>query len=92
MVELVFPKNRPIAANSAELRAWIIVYHADQDTDGDGYLTLAELLKEPLASFNCMDANGDDRLSRREVESRMVGCPSDTYGSRIGFISEPEIK
>lgn len=92
MVELAFPKDRPAAANSAELRKEPIADYAAQDTDNDGYLTLAELLKPPLASFDCMDGNRDNRLSRREMEGRMGRCQSKTDHHRIMFISEPQAK
>ncbi|HEX8214803.1 MAG TPA: hypothetical protein VF582_04950 [Allosphingosinicella sp.] len=81
MIEIVFPKDRPAAVNSAELRERVIGDYAAQDTDQDGYLTLVELLKDPLATFDCMDVNSDDRLSSREIDSGMSRCASKTYDS-----------
>ena len=49
---------------------------ASQDTNHDGYLSLDELLKGPLASFDCMDTNHDGNLSKDEVSSGMERCSS----------------
>jgi Ca2+-binding EF-hand superfamily protein len=57
-------------------RQEFLVFYASQDTNGDGYLTLEELLKGPLASFDCMDANHDGKVSQEEVFSGMERCPS----------------
>ena|SRR5258708_5720780 len=50
--------------------------YASQDTNHDGYLTLDELLKGPLANFDCMDSNHDGKLSKDEIFSGMDRCPS----------------
>ena len=52
-------------------------FYTSQDTNRDGYLSLDELLKGPLATFDCLDANHDGKLSREEVFSGMEQCPSD---------------
>lgn len=92
MVELGLPKGVSAAPDVAELRDWLIGYYAAQDMDKDGYLTLAELLKGPLATFECMDVNRDQRLSKREREGSMSRCEFELDHGGIGFISEPEAK
>lgn len=92
MVELGLPKDIPAPANVTELRDWLIGFYAAQDLDKDGYLTLAELLKGPLATFECMDVNRDQRLSKREQEGAMGRCESGPHHGGIGFLSEPEAK
>ena len=53
----------------------ILAFYARQDTNHDGYLTLDELLKGPLANFDCMDENHDGKLSEEEVRSGFDRCP-----------------
>lgn len=45
-----------------------------RDTNKDGYLSLSELVKEPLANFSCMDADHDAKLSKAEVHSAIDRC------------------
>jgi hypothetical protein len=88
MLDRVFSMEPP----TSDLHDWAIAYYAAQDTDSDGYLTLVEILKDPLSSFDCMDANRDDRLSDREVRAGVERCPPENPYGTIGFISEPRAK
>jgi Ca2+-binding EF-hand superfamily protein len=65
-----------MTADLEKQRQEFLSFYASQDTNHDGYLTLDELLKQPLASFDCMDANHDGRVSKDEVVSGMQRCPS----------------
>jgi len=79
MVDAGFPEQpRPgeEADNYAEARTEIIAYHRRWDSDGDGLVTLDELVREPLASFDCMDSDGNQRLSEAETWSAMERCAS----------------
>ena len=72
-------KDAPGGKLTADLerqRQGFLGFYASQDTDRDGYLTLAELLKGPLASFGCMDENHDGKVAQEEVFSGMQRCPS----------------
>jgi Ca2+-binding EF-hand superfamily protein len=40
------------------------------------FLTLDELLKRPLASFDCMDENHDGKVTKDEQFTSMDRCPS----------------
>ncbi|AKM09629.1 hypothetical protein [Croceicoccus naphthovorans] len=57
-------------------RQAILGFYTSQDTNHDGYLTLEELLAGPLATFDCMDVDGDRRLSVDETSAGMDRCPS----------------
>ena len=57
-------------------RQELLGFYASQDTNHDNYLTLGELLKKPLADFDCADQNHDGRVSREEVFNTMGKCPS----------------
>ena len=59
-----------------ELQDWLLRDYSAQDTDGDGYLSLEELLKEPLATFECSDTNNDGTLSDAEIEAAQSRCAS----------------
>lgn len=77
MVDLSFPEQpRPGEAtdNYSEVRAQMLDYHRRWDTDGDGLVSLDELVREPLASFDCMDSDGNQRLSEREIWPGMERC------------------
>jgi hypothetical protein len=70
------PYQKP-PRNYAEIRDQLLRAYAAQDLDHDGYLTLAELLKQPLATFSCMDTNGNGSLSQQEIEGGMENCDSE---------------
>jgi hypothetical protein len=72
----------------SQLRAYLIAEHRRMDRDRDGKVTFDELIREPLANFDCMDADRNLRLSQMEIESGRKRCPSGP-AIRIGFISEP---
>lgn len=77
MVDREFVRKAAKGMSPAALSDWFMDYYATQDLDHDGYLTLDELLKEPLVSFSCMDSNGDGRLSKTEIETGLTRCSSD---------------
>lgn len=56
-------ERREIAAN-----------YMSQDTNKDGYLSLNELVKEPLANFDCIDADHDGKISKSEESSLIDRC------------------
>ena len=64
------------SADLEKKRQEILGYYAAQDVNNDGYLSLDELLKFPLASFDCLDANDDGKVSSKEIFSGMEHCPS----------------
>lgn len=73
----------------SEIRAYMIGEHSRMDRDRDGKVSFDELVREPLAGFDCMDADRDLRLSPAEMETaRKRSCPPGP-AIRIGFISEP---
>lgn len=80
-------KSRP-GEEASELRAYMIGEHGRMDGDRDGHLTLEELVREPLANFDCADGDRDLRLSEMEIQSGRKRCPSGP-AIRIGLISEP---
>ena len=51
-----------------------IDHYMAQDTNKDGYLSLSELVKEPLANFSCIDADHDGKLSKSEERSAIDRC------------------
>ena len=57
-------------------RQEMLGFYASQDTNHDGFLTLDELLKGPLATFECMDANHDGKVTKEEAFGGMNRCPS----------------
>lgn len=58
-----------------ERRAYI-AYLDHQDTDRDGYLTLSELLRDPLDTFQCLDENHDGKAREEEIFRAMNRCSS----------------
>jgi Ca2+-binding EF-hand superfamily protein len=79
MVDTSFPEQpRPgeETDNYAEVRTDVIAEHRRLDSDGDGLVTFDELIREPLASFDCMDSDGNQRLSEAESWSGMARCAS----------------
>lgn len=48
--------------------------YAALDVNHDGYLTLAEILRKPLATFTCIDSNGSGSLSASEILERKDRC------------------
>jgi Ca2+-binding EF-hand superfamily protein len=59
-----------------ELRNRLLQDYARQDLDKDGYLDIAELTKEPLATFDCIDANRDGYIGQPEIEASAGRCGS----------------
>jgi hypothetical protein len=59
-----------------ELREQLLQDYARQDLDKDGYLNIAELTKEPLATFDCIDANRDEYIGQPEIEASGGRCGS----------------
>ena len=55
------------AGELARQREQLIADFAREDRDHDAYLTLQDILKEPLAIFDCMHRNHDGHLSPDEV-------------------------
>jgi len=91
MVGVSFPAQpRPgeEVSNYGEVRTDLIALYDQFDTDRDGKLTLDELIRLPLATFDCMDSDRDLLLSQAEVQSGMDRCPSLSM-NRIGSISAP---
>lgn len=71
-------KSIPAGQRHPELetqRREMLGLYAGQDTNDDGYLTLGELLKQPLANFDCADADQDGSLSKAEVRRSFDRCP-----------------
>jgi hypothetical protein len=85
---MVRPRPGEVSSTLSELRAYLIAEHGRMDGDRDGKVTFDELIREPLANFDCVDADRDLRLSRMEIESGRRSCPFRP-AIRIGFISEP---
>ncbi|HEX8300746.1 hypothetical protein [Sphingomonas sp.] len=81
MVERAFPPERRTGQGWTTLRAWLIAGYMEQDRDGDGRLTLGELLKG--GSRACADLNGDGMLSEIEVAASIGRCPT-------GMLPAPE--
>ena len=59
-----------------EARSWFIEDYAAQDLNHDGFLSLDELLREPLANFGCMDRNRDGELTQGEIDAGLTRCGS----------------
>ena len=64
------------AADMEQARRGMLSIYEDLDRDHDGYLTYAELMREPLAFFACADRNRDGRLTNSEIARAMSVCPS----------------
>ncbi|HEX3679486.1 MAG TPA: hypothetical protein VHU90_07180 [Galbitalea sp.] len=74
----VFSPHLPdgrLRPDAEKQRQEMLGFYASQDTNPDGYLTLNELLKLPLASFDCADENHDGKLSEEEEKSSFYRCP-----------------
>ena len=74
MIELMFSRESK-DAQMRDFRQSLIDDYARQDGDGDGYLTLDELLREPLATFSCIDTDRDDKITEAEIEQGANNCP-----------------
>lgn len=61
-------------ANRANLRAALMAGFGKNDSDGDGWLTLDELMAKPLVRFACLDANHDAKVTQAEMETNMDRC------------------
>ena len=51
-------------------------FYVSQDKNGDGKLSLEELVAQPVATFDCMDANEDGQLADQEISEGMSKCAS----------------
>ena len=70
-------KSAPGRLSTSQLarqREQLMADIARKDKDHDGRLSLQDLLKEPLAMFDCMDRNHDGRLSSDELSSGTARC------------------
>lgn len=74
MVERAFPPERRTGQSWVALRAWLIAGYMAQDGNGDGRLTLGELLKG--GSALCGDLDGDGMLSDMEAAASIGRCPA----------------
>ena len=66
-------------------RQMFLSYYASQDANKDGYLSLDEFLKKPLASFDCLDDDHDGTVSREDAFRGIGKCPAlnlDDYAPR----------
>jgi len=68
------------------------------DSDGDGYLSLAELTEAApalVASFDAMDVDGDDKLTRGEFrswhESHKARADTDDSASKSTATTPPDV-
>lgn len=57
-------------------RQQMLGFYASQDANHDGYLSFDELLKRPLASFDCADRDHDGKVTKEEAFSSFDRCPS----------------
>jgi len=57
-------------------RQMFLSFYASQDADNDGYLSLDEFLKQPLASFDCLDEAHDGKVSRDDAFKGIGRCPA----------------
>ena len=48
----------------------------DLDSNNDGLLSFEEFVREPLASFDCMDVDHDGIVQPTETEAGMTRCAS----------------
>jgi hypothetical protein len=58
----------------ATFEAQVRKFYADQDANADGFIDLDEIRAGPLRTFTCFDANGDDRVTRKEVDDGVIKC------------------
>jgi hypothetical protein len=67
-------------------RAFYLSLHRAFDRNDDGEVTFAELTREPLITFDCLDANHDRIVTQSEVSRRAAICPSRN-SARPGFVA-----
>jgi hypothetical protein len=67
-------------------RTFYLSLHHAFDQDGDGEVTFAEMIREPLITFDCLDANRDRLVTSEERRGRMELCPART-SARPGFVA-----
>ena len=63
-------------SNMADLRSVFMGQFDKADTNHDGAISVDELLREPLATFKCMDTDQDGTISDVEVFDSMQRCAS----------------
>ena len=79
MIDAAFPlKYFASEADARRLRGRALVDYRNQDLSKDGFLTLNELLREPITHFDCMDVDHDDVVQRDEIEAGIQRCDSGT--------------
>jgi len=62
------------SAGPARTARWVTRNSRALDLDRDGFLGVAELLKEPMAPFACTAADAVGSLSQSQVQSRIERC------------------
>jgi len=62
------------SADQASLRKGVEANLAAMDSNGDGRLSLDEMLRVPLAHFDCLDANHDGLIPQSEAEANIDRC------------------
>jgi Ca2+-binding EF-hand superfamily protein len=76
------PAGQPHPESERGRQALISTFMSE-DTNGDGYLTLSELVKESLANFDCVDADHDGHLSESERHSVFARCGPPVQGQPL---------
>ena len=56
------------------LRASLMSGFDQNDSDKDGFLTLDEMMAQPLFRFACLDADHDARITQTEMAANMDRC------------------
>ena len=65
-------------ADAKHFRDDLLAMDAAWDVNKDGFVSLSEMLKGPMADFDCMDTNHDNVLQKGEIAAGMNRCPSLT--------------
>lgn len=73
MVDAAVPPERR-GAGWPRLRGWLVDRFLEQDRDGDGRLALGEMVRGPVAGFQCLDRDGDGRVEGGEAAAGWGMC------------------